>query len=67
MIKNNYKDDILINGMVGEFEYNLFEKDIDNLVKKYGKLFMVNELIEKTRKGMQLEDIIQGSKEGSCM
>ncbi|HDI3121670.1 hypothetical protein FDA77_00935 [Clostridium botulinum] len=66
-MKNNYKDDILINGMVGEIQYNLFEKDIDNLVEKYGKLFVVNELIEKTRKGMNLEDAIYSTKEGSCM
>lgn len=36
----------------------MFEKDIDNLILKYGSAFVTKELIEKTRKGMGLEDVV---------
>ncbi|ABS40664.1 hypothetical protein [Clostridium botulinum] len=52
------KDNILINGRIGELEYNIFEKDIDNLIKKYGSAFVTRELIEKTCKGMGLEQVV---------
>lgn len=58
VIKDGYKNDILINGRIGELEYNTFKKDIDNLIEKYGSVFITRELIEKTRKGMGLEQVV---------
>ncbi|WP_434305915.1 hypothetical protein [Clostridium botulinum] len=58
VIKDTVKDNILINGRIGEFEYNMFEKDIDNLIKKYGSAFVTRELIKKTRQGIGLEDVV---------
>lgn len=58
VIKDTVKDNILINGRIGELEYNMFEKDIDNLIKKYGSAFVTRELIKKTRQGIGLEDVV---------
>ncbi|MCW6085561.1 MULTISPECIES: hypothetical protein [Clostridium] len=58
VIKDTVKENILINGRIGEFEYNTFEKDIDNLIEKYGSTFVTKELIEKTRMGIGLEDVV---------
>ncbi|NFD29650.1 hypothetical protein EXN57_14450 [Clostridium botulinum] len=57
-MKDTVKDNILINGRIGELEYNMFEKDIDNLIKKYGSAFVTRELIKKTRQGIGLEDVV---------
>ncbi|NFB57088.1 hypothetical protein EXM89_12135 [Clostridium botulinum] len=59
IVKDDYKNNILINGRIGELEYNMFEKDIDNLTRKYGSVFITRELIEKTRKGMGLEQVVK--------
>ncbi|NFG98647.1 hypothetical protein FDC49_01850 [Clostridium sporogenes] len=59
-MKDNVKDNILINGRIGELEYNIFGKDIDNLIQKYGSAFVTRELIEKTRQGIGLEDAVGG-------
>ncbi|HCL4466683.1 TPA: hypothetical protein N2D78_003484 [Clostridium botulinum] len=58
-VKDTIKENILINGRIGELEYNIFEKDIDNLIKKFGSTFVARELIEKTRKGMGLEQVVK--------
>ncbi|AJD28278.1 hypothetical protein HYH74_11020 [Clostridium botulinum] len=58
VIKDTVKENILINGRIRELEYNTFEKDIDNLIKKYGSVFVTKELIKKTREGMGLEDVV---------
>ncbi|EJE7236666.1 hypothetical protein M5L40_003685 [Clostridium botulinum] len=58
IVKDTVKENILINGRIGQLEYNCFEKDIDNLIKNYGNAFITRELIEKTRKGMGLEDVV---------
>ncbi|HIG0355896.1 TPA: hypothetical protein ACX96U_001184 [Clostridium sporogenes] len=60
VIKDTVKENILINGRIGEFEYNTFKKDIDNLILKYGSAFVTKELIEKTRMGIGLEQAIGG-------
>ncbi|QDY18251.1 hypothetical protein [Clostridium botulinum] len=52
------KDNILINGRIGELEYNMFKKDIDNLIERYGSAFITKELIEKTRMGIGLEAVV---------
>ncbi|NEZ87464.1 hypothetical protein G8E05_10690 [Clostridium botulinum] len=57
-MKDTVKENILINGRIRELEYNTFEKDIDNLIKKYGSVFVTKELIKKTREGMGLEDVV---------
>ncbi|NFL55721.1 hypothetical protein FDB79_08975 [Clostridium botulinum] len=62
VVKDTVKEDILINGRIGEFEYNTFQKDIDNLIKKYGSSFITRELIKKTRIGMGLEQAVGGDK-----
>ncbi|EJO5347020.1 hypothetical protein NRP93_001086 [Clostridium botulinum] len=36
----------------------MFEKAIDNLIKKYGSIFVTRELIKKTRMGMGLEEVV---------
>ncbi|NFA60841.1 hypothetical protein K8O96_03150 [Clostridium sporogenes] len=59
IVKDDYKNNILINGRIEELEYNMFEKDIDNLIRKYGSVFITRELIEKTRKGMGLEQVVK--------
>ncbi|KRU40615.1 hypothetical protein [Clostridium sporogenes] len=58
VVKDTVKENILINGRIGEFEYNTFQKDIDNLIKKYGSVFVTRELIEKTRQGIDLKYVI---------
>ncbi|WP_460291092.1 hypothetical protein [Clostridium botulinum] len=58
VIKDNIKDNILINGRIGELEYNMFKKDIDNLIERYGSAFITKELIEKTRMGIGLEAVV---------
>ncbi|MHB8034898.1 hypothetical protein CF069_13355 [Clostridium botulinum] len=58
VVKDTVKENILINGRIGELEYNMFEKDIDNLIKKYRSTFVTRELIEKTRIGIGLEDVV---------
>ncbi|HDK7179295.1 TPA: hypothetical protein PTW06_000896 [Clostridium botulinum] len=58
VVKDTVKENILINGRIGELEYNCFEKDIDNLIQKYGSVFITRELIEKTHKGMGLEQVV---------
>ncbi|HIG0362042.1 TPA: hypothetical protein ACX96Z_003696 [Clostridium sporogenes] len=60
VVKDTVKENILINGRIGEFEYNTFQKDIDNLIKKYGSVFVTRELIEKTRQGIDLKYVIGG-------
>ncbi|MHB9909377.1 hypothetical protein CF048_11265 [Clostridium botulinum] len=57
-MKDNIKDNILINGRIGELEYNMFKKDIDNLIERYGSAFITKELIEKTRMGIGLEAVV---------
>ncbi|AUN23700.1 hypothetical protein EXN00_09765 [Clostridium botulinum] len=58
-MKDTVKENVLINGRIGEFEYNTFQKDIDNLIQRYGSAFITRELIEKTRKGMGLEQVVK--------
>lgn len=58
VIKDTVKENILINGRIGELEYDIFEKDIYNLIKRYGSVFITRELIEKTRMGIGLEDVV---------
>ncbi|EPS48452.1 hypothetical protein HYH70_11165 [Clostridium botulinum] len=58
VIKDTVKENILINGRIGELEYDIFEKDIYNLIKRYGSAFITRELIEKTRMGIGLEDVV---------
>ncbi|EPY2275473.1 hypothetical protein ACXAT3_000151 [Clostridium sporogenes] len=57
-VKDTVKENIIINGRSGELEYNIFQKDIDNLIKKYGSVFVTRKLIEKTRQGIDLKDVI---------
>ncbi|AUN27382.1 hypothetical protein RSJ21_13630 [Clostridium botulinum] len=57
-MKDTVKENILINGRIGELEYDIFEKDIYNLIKRYGSAFITRELIEKTRMGIGLEDVV---------
>ncbi|AUN05163.1 hypothetical protein CJF16_19715 [Clostridium botulinum] len=57
-MKDTVKENILINGRIGELEYDIFEKDIYNLIKRYGSAFIRRELIEKTRMGIGLEDVV---------
>ncbi|WP_434283541.1 hypothetical protein [Clostridium botulinum] len=58
IVKDTVKENILINGRIGQLGYNIFEKDIDNLIERYGSAFITRELIEKTRKGMGLKDVV---------
>ncbi|MEL5897285.1 hypothetical protein AAGC94_04275 [Clostridium sporogenes] len=58
IVKDTVKENILINGRIGQLEYNMLEKDIDNLIERYGSAFITRELIEKTRKGIGLEDVV---------
>ena len=62
IVEDDYKNNILINGRIGELECNTFKKDIDNLIEKYGGVFITRELIEKTRMGMGLEQAIEELK-----
>lgn len=62
VIKDTVKENILANGRIGELEYNTFEKDIDNLIEKYGSTFVTRELIEKTMQGIDLKYVIEELK-----
>ncbi|NFT27057.1 hypothetical protein FDF32_04150 [Clostridium sporogenes] len=57
-MKDTVKENILINGRIRELEYNTFEKDIDNLIERYGSAFVTKELIKKTRQGIGLENVV---------